>query len=97
MKTTSVTLLKMQELKQALEKEIKLRDYHTNEWVTMTVIEAFRDDYAEGQYEVKKVIKETFGEQNQYVFWMMFSELCCPAGNEAADGMLRPLFDMNII
>ena len=96
MNTTSATVLKMRELKEGLNKTIFVVDYHTHEKVEMTVIEAFRDEYDIGASEVKKLIRDTFGEKNQYVFWMMFEELCCPAGTETACDMLKPLFDLEV-
>lgn len=88
------TLAKIKRVKERLNAEMNVMD--KGEKIKGTVIELFRDEYPEAHREVNRIISETFGEEEKYLFYILFNELCCPAGTELAWEHVKPLADLKL-
>ncbi len=88
------TLAKIKRVKERLNKEMTV--FENGEEVKGRVIDLFREEYPEAHNELKKIIAEAFGEEEKYLFYILFGELCCPAGTELAWEHVKPLTDLKL-
>lgn len=88
------TLAKIKQVQLRLNADLIVND--NGEKVKGRVIDHFRDEYPEAYNEVNKIITEAFGDEEKYLFYVLFNELCCPQGTELAWEHVKPLIDLKL-
>lgn len=89
-------LKKMKAFKEVMAKEISARDLDGTVQ-RMTVLDAFREEYPEGQAEVLKVIEDMCGKEGKYLFWLMFEDLNCPTGCDTAWEITKAIRELGVL
>lgn len=88
------TMTKMKQVQRRLKAEMTV--FENGKEVKGTVIDLFREEYIQANNEVDRIITEAFGTEGKYLFYILFNELCCPAGTELAWDHIKPLVDLKL-